>query len=100
MWDGDQGKEIWDYLLKFEKEAFFTYKSLDKFLFYQCHRKDMMNYWEKGFVSNYNREAFQRKGKITIFNTSHISRNKGISEVAYELDEAKGWAEELWTSYS
>ena len=100
MWDGDMGKEIWNFLLKHEEEAFFTYKSLDKFLFYQCYRKGMMNFWKKGFVSNYNREAFQKKGKITIFNTSHITRNSGISEVAYELDEATGWAEEIWTSYS
>ena len=100
MWDGDMGQEIWQYLLRFEKEAFFTYKSLDKFLFYQCHRKGMMDYWPEGFISNFNREGFQKKGKISIFNTSHISRNKGINEVAYELEEVpSGWAKELWEEY-
>ena len=36
---------------------------------------------------------------MSIFNTSHILYNKGITEQAFELDEAKGWAEEMWKSY-
>lgn len=99
-WTGTDGMDVYNFLLEHEKEAFFTYKSLDKFLFYQCHRKGMLDYWDEGIVSNYNREGFQRKGLISIFNTSHISRNKGITEVAFELDEVDGWAKEIWTSYS
>lgn len=100
MWDGDMGNEIWDFLIRHEKEAFFTYKSLDKFLFYQCYRKGMMDFWPEGFVSNFNREGFKKKGKISLFNTSHIHKNRGITEVAFELDELKDcWASELWESY-
>lgn len=100
MWDGSNGMELFNFLEEHEDKAFFTYKSYDKFLFYQCHRKDMMHYWPKDFVSNYNRENFKLKGKISIFNTSHIHRNKGIHEVAFELHEADKWVQELWTSYS
>ena len=101
MWDGNMGDDLWKLLTDFEEEAFFTYKSLDKFLFYQAHRKGMIDYWDEGFVSNYNREGFQKKGKISIFNTSHLKYNKGLVEVAYELDEVKeGWAHELWTNLS
>lgn len=99
MWDGNNGMELFNFLKDNEDKAFFTYKSYDKFLFYQAHRKGMLDYWPKGFVSNYNREGFQLKGKVSIFNTSHIHRNKGIAEVAYELDEAEQWVQDLWTSY-
>lgn len=99
MWEGDNGRYLYDLLVDKEKEAFFTYKSLDKFLFYQAHRKGLLDYWDEGIVSNYNKEYFKRKGKISIFNTSHILYNKGITEQAFELDEVQGWAEEIWKSY-
>lgn len=100
MWDGSNGMEMFDFLDQNQDKAFFTYKSYDKFLFYQCYRLGMMNTWDEGFVSNYNREGFVLKGKISIFNTSHIHRNKGITEVAFELDEAGPCVQEIWTGYS
>lgn len=99
MWEGDKGRYLYNLLKDNEDKAFFTYKSLDKFLFYQAHRKGLMDFWDENIVSNYNREWFQRKGRMSIFNTSHILFNKGITEQAFELDEAKGWAEEMWKSY-
>ena len=99
MWEGTGGRYLYNLLKDNEDKAFFTYKSLDKFLFYQAHRKGLMDFWDEGIVSNFNREWFQKKGKISIFNTSHILFNKGITEQAFELDEVKGWAEDLWKSY-
>jgi len=100
MWEGKNGLPVLELLRDKKEEAFFTYKSLDKFLFYQCHRKGMLEYWKKDLISNYNRESFIKKGNISIFNTSHLINNKGIKEIAFELDEAEGWAKEIWTSYS
>ena len=76
-----------------------TYKSLDKYMFYQHHRCGRLHYWPKNLVSNYNREGFTLKNKITIFNTSHIKANN-LSEIGYELHEADQSAVELWKSYS
>jgi hypothetical protein len=97
MWDDDCGVPIYEYLIKHREEAFFTYKSLDKFLFYQCHRKNMLDYWNEGLFSSYNVEGFQRKGEVTLFNTSHVTKNHGIYQPAYELHEAPGWVNEIWT---
>lgn len=99
MWEGTGGKHLFNYLINNEEKSFFTYRSLDKFLFYQCHRKGMMDFWDKGFISNYNREGFQKNGKVSIFNTSHLLYNKGLNEVAFELDETTGWSKEIWTGY-
>lgn len=75
-----------------------TYKSLDKYMFYQHHRKERLSYWPKDLVSNYNREGFGLKNKITIFNTSHIKANN-LNEEGYELHEAKQSVVDLWRSY-
>ena len=98
-WKDNCGEYIYDYLYNNKEKAFFTYKSLDKFLFYQLHRKQQLDYWDKGIFSNYNREGFVEKGVVSLFNTSHLYNNKGINEKAYELHEAKGWAEDVWKSY-
>ena len=100
MWENDNGKYLYDLLNDNKEKVFFTYKSLDKFLFYQAHRKGLLDYWPEGTISNFNREAFRQKGYISIFNTSHIYNNKGITERAYELHEAaevSAWVQEYWT---
>jgi len=76
-----------------------TYKSLDKYLFYQHARRDRLSYWPEDIVSNYNRQGFKLKNKITLFNTSHIKANN-LTEVAYELHEADNETVDLWKSYS
>lgn len=99
MWHGDNGKYLYNLLKDNEERAFFTYKSLDKFLFYQAHRRGLMDFWPEGIVSNFNREAFQQKGYISIFNTSHLYNNKGLTEKAYELHEAaelSSWVRDNW----
>lgn len=92
-----------EWLIKFTNDNWekieFTYKSLDKYLFYQHARNDRLKYWDEGIVSNYNREGFELKGKMSIFNTSHKFNNKGITEEAYELHEADSETVELWKSY-
>lgn len=100
MWHDDNGMEIFNHLKKNEEKAFFSYRSLDKFLYYQCHRHGMIDYWPEDFVSNYNKEGFKLKGKVSIFNTSHVTRNKNITDNVYELDEADEWTRNLWMSYS
>jgi hypothetical protein len=77
----------------------FTYKSLDKYMFYQHHRNERLNYWPEDLVSNYNKQWFELRNKITLFNTSHIKANN-LDEVGYELHEAKDEVVELWKSYS
>lgn len=76
-----------------------TYKSLDKYLFYQHARKERLKFWPKGIVCNYNREGFQLNGRISLFNTSHLYNNKGITEETYELHEADEETVQLWTDY-
>lgn len=76
----------------------FTYKSLDKYLFYQHHRNGRLNYWPDDLVSNYNVQGFVLKNKITIFNTSHIKANN-LSDIGFELHEAKKEIVEMWESY-
>ena len=98
-WRDNSGEYIYDYLYNNKEKAFFTYKSLDKFLFYQLHRKNKLDYWDKNIFNNYNKEGFIEKGIVTLFNTSHLYNNKGIKEKAYELHEAKGWVEDIWKSY-
>jgi len=92
-----------EWLIKFTndnwKKIEWTYKSLDKYLFYQHHRNDRLKYWDKGIVSNYNREGYKLRGNISIFNTSHIYNNKGIVEESYELHEASEDTIKLWKSY-
>lgn len=75
-----------------------TYKSLDKYMFYQHHRKERLNYWNNDVVSNYNVQGFKLLHKITLFNTSHIKANN-LSEVGFELHESGEEARNLWLSY-
>ena len=100
MWQDDNGMEVFNYLEKFEDEAFYTYKSWDKFLFYQGHRKDMLSYWPNDFVGNYTVDNFMLKGKVSIFNTSHLARNNITDKLAFELEESEEWVQKIWKSYS
>ena len=75
-----------------------TYKSLDKYMFYQHHRNNRLNYWPKNLVSNYNIEGFELKKKITLFNTSHIKANN-LTDIGYELEEATDDILKIWTDY-
>ena len=92
-----------EWLIKFTNDNWqkieWTYKSLDKYLFYQHHRNKRLKYWDEGFVTNYNREGFKLKGQVSIFNTSHMYNNKGITEETYELHEADSKTVKLWKSY-
>ena len=91
-----------EWLIKFTRDNWdkieWTYKSLDKYLFYQHHRNKRLKYWEESIVSNYNKQGFKLKNMITIFNTSHIKANN-LSDLGYELHEAKPKIVELWKSY-
>lgn len=91
-----------DWLVKYTHDHWtkiaFTYKSLDKYLFYQHTRNDRLSYWDKSIFSNYNREGLVLKNKISLFNTSHIKANN-LNEIAYELHEADNETVELWKSY-
>lgn len=80
------------------KKIEWTYKSLDKYMFYQHHRTEKLHYWPSDLVSNYNRQEFKLDNKITIFNTSHIQANN-LTEEAFELHEADKGVLALWKSY-
>jgi len=101
MWQ--DGKWLFDYTDKHREKLFFTYKSLDKYLYYQHWRKNTLAFWEEGLVDNFNFSnppGMERKEvKITLFNTSHI-RKLNLNIQAYELHETKGqWPWEYWTRY-
>jgi hypothetical protein len=94
---------LFDYTDKHKEKLFFTYKSLDKYLYYQHWRTDRLAFWEEGLVDNYNfsdpPHIKREDVKITIFNTSHIII-QGMDIEAYELDETIGqWPYSIWTSY-
>jgi len=92
-----------EWLIKFTNDNWdkieWTYKSLDKYLFYQHARNDRLKYWEDGLVSNYNVSGRKLPGRITIFNTSHKYNNKGIVDDLVELHEADWRVTKLWKSY-
>jgi len=92
-----------EWLIKFTNDNWekieWTYKSLDKYLFYQHERNKRLKYWEEGLVSNYNVNGRKLPGRITIFNTSHKYNNKGIIDVMYELHESDSRVIKLWKSY-
>lgn len=103
-WTQDRGKWLYDYTMKEQEKILFTYKSLDKYLFYRHWTHDNIGLWEDGIVYNYNYPAIKEAPlddyKIAIFNTSHKYNNKNMDhDVALELHEADGWAKELWESY-
>jgi hypothetical protein len=95
----DDAHWLFDYTNKHKEKLFFTYKSLDKYLYYQHWRNNRLAFWEEGIVDNYNYSEppyIKRDNvKITLFNTSHIKANN-LSEKAFELHEAQGWVKELW----
>lgn len=97
----DKGTASW--LLNYTHENWekieWTYKSLDKYLFYQHNRNDRINLWEDGIFSNYNKQGYRLGNRVTLFNTSHLFNNKNLIDVKhYELHESS--ASELWKSYS
>ena len=98
-WDKGSASWLLNYTKKNWKKIEWTYKSLDKYLFYQHYRNDRINLWEDGLFSNYNKENYELKNKVTLFNTSHLYNNKNMKEIKhYELDESP--VHELWKSYS
>ena len=98
-WDKGTASWLLDYTHKNWKKIEWTYKSLDKYLFYQHFRKNKLKLWEDGIFSNYNKQGYQLKNKITLFNTSHLYNNKNMKDVKhYELHESS--AADKWKSYS
>ena len=97
------GKWLFDYTDENKEKLFFTYKSLDKYLYYQHWRRNRLAFWEEGLVDNYNysepKFLEREETRITLFNTSHIKANN-LNQEAYELHETEGqWPYEYWTSY-
>jgi len=107
-WQDDVGIEMYENLLKNKERAFFTYPSFDKYIFYQCYRKDQINLWNKGIVYNYNIGAeypndlkpteFRENYKICLFNTSHKAWARK-NETQIELHETTDWAYDMWMKY-
>ena len=103
MWEDDVAQWLFDYTDKNLEKLMFTYKSLDKYLYYQHWRTDRLAFWEEGLVDNYNFSEPQyeerKEVRITLFNTSHIIiQNMDIE--AYELHETEGmWPWDHWVSY-
>jgi len=107
-WQDDVGYNLYEFLVKHEEKAFFMYPSLDKFVFYQFYRKNLINLWDKGIIYNYNIGArfpddlspkeYREKYKICLFNTSHKAWARK-NETQIELHEATGWAKDLWMKY-
>ena len=97
----DKGTATWllEYTHENWKKIEWTYKSLDKYLFYQHHRKGKIGLWEDGIFSNFNKQGYQLKNSVTLFNTSHLYNNKNMRDIKhFELHESS--ASELWKSYS
>jgi len=107
-WQDDVGYNLYEDLILNEEKAFFTYPSFDKYIFYQCYRKNKINLWDKGIVYNYNIGAeypndlepkkFKSEYRICLFNTSHKAWARP-NETQIELHESDGWAKEMWESY-
>lgn len=97
----DKGKASWllNYTIDNWKKIEWTYKSLDKYLFYQHFRNNRIKLWENGIFSNFNRQYYSLMNKITLFNTSHLYNNKNMKDVKhYELHESS--VADIWKSYS
>ena len=94
-----------EWLIKFTndnwKKIEWTYKSLDKYMFYQHHRNERLKYWDEGIFTNYNKGTYKHQiaGKAIIFNTSHLYNNKGLTQEAFELHEAPKEVQDIWLSY-
>ena len=84
----DKGKATWlrEYTEEHWEKIAWTYKSLDKYLFYQHARNNRLSFWGEGLFSNYNVDGL--RGKVTLFNTSHLYNNKiSVYKKHYELHE-------------
>lgn len=101
-WQDNNGEKIFDELYNKQKQAFYTYRSLDKYLFYQHYHKDNFNVWERGLWYNYNfdKYPFQKQENMRgcIFNTSHLKLYPNEIK-AFELHETYNWAHDIWVSY-
>ena len=98
-WDKGTASWLLEYTHQNWKKIEWTYKSLDKYLFYQHHRKGKIDLWEDGIFSNFNKENYQLKNKVSLFNTSHLFNNKNMVDVRhYELHESS--VADIWKSYS
>ena len=96
----DRGVATWllEYTHKNWDKISWTYKSLDKYLFYQHHRNNRLKVWGKEIFSNYNKEGYKLRNRITLFNTSHLYNNRGLKDIEhFELHESS--ASELWKSF-
>ena len=94
---------LFDYTDKNLEKLMFTYKSLDKYLYYQHWRTYRLAFWEEGIVDNFNfsfpAHTYRDAAKMTLFNTSHI-RIQRMGIEAFELHETEGqWPWDIWTSY-
>jgi hypothetical protein len=99
---------MYETLLKTKERAFFSYPSFDKYIFYQCHRKNMIDFWPPTIAYNYNIGAkfpndltpkeYKKYYKICLFNTSHKAWAKE-HETHIELHDATGWAKKIWENY-
>ena len=97
-WDGDQLKWLKEKYDDNKEVALYKIKSFDKFIFYSSRKQ--VNFHPSGVVYAYSfgsewpdvtPELYRPEYYISIFNTSH---NQGV-----ELDQAEGWARDLWLSY-
>lgn len=96
-WQDDRGEFLYDHLDKWHKEAFHTYASLDKYLFYQHWNlnKGKLHFWERGVVSRYEGQDDPTLNRMWIFNSSHIKGNYQ-NKIYNELHEQDGWVGEAW----
>lgn len=99
-WTDNCGEFLYDNLERNQEIAFYTYKSLDKYLFYQEWRKGTLDFWEPEHWYNYNfsNPPYTKHDdmKGCIFNTSHIRKNN-LDITAYEIHECDDWVKDLWT---
>lgn len=102
-WTDDCGEFLYDWINNDQERLFYTYKSLDKALFYQQWRKGTLDFWDRGLFYNYNFDvekfAYMDGYRASIFNTSHIKANNIQGVEALEIHETENWAKDLWESY-
>jgi hypothetical protein len=107
-WQDDVGYNLYENLIKVKEKAFFSYPSFDKYIYYQCHRKNQIDFWHNKIAYNYNIGGifpednqplkFRNDYNICLFNTSHKAWAKK-EETQIELHETNDWAKTLWKSY-
>ena len=90
FWDKGTASWLREYTERNWEKIAWTYKSLDKYLFYQHARKKKLSFWGEGCFTNYNVNGIGGYG--TIFNTSHLFNNKiSVDKKHYELHETDLW---------